>query len=510
MCGIRAGYLCSLGENTGAVCVDALSLHRYSAESAFKLPIYSMKNQLNPFVSGRIDARRVRLARGAGLLKATAMAAMLLGASQSHALDFGPEGMFSLTGFAEATAGTQGNYCLHCQVAPDTASKQIRASDAIIPGKGYGSVTTTNWQIQPYLGAKYNLGNGFELSGLLSQRWRQGTVNGDNVETRYGGTVDVPDFWYEKNIAIRHEDYGSVRIGSMTTRGWSVADYPYGGNLGLSDAWGASGAGYGMLTNAIRFGSRQLDVADGDLVLELTYDQGNSHFTRLSPHFYELYGQFHKGDLVVDAVFQDATNGGAGAWGHAPFAGVTPYAQDDSYISNQGIQFGGTHQSIAMVMARYQYNAQVEISGGIRRNDWSGASIVFNPADQWTTGFNVDYSNPFAASNPGYSATSVDFLLGGRYRTGPWTFFTAMVYLGDADTKNPSDRGQHNTAVFNTLGLKYDYAPGLQLEATAGMVNYGKKGLSPMSMPGNSSFSNVDSRISQDGQWLTVGMIYSF
>ena len=470
----------------------------------------AMKNRINQKFSGPNNAKRAVRASGGWLLKAGAMGVMLLGAPLSHAVDFGPEGMFSLTGFAEATAGLQGNYCLNCQVADINASKQIRASDAIIPGKKYDTVVTTNWQIQPYLGAKYNLGNGYEISGLLSQRWRQGTINGDTVETRYGGTVDVPDFWYEKNIALRHEDYGSVRIGSMTTRGWSVADYPYGGNLGVSDSWGSSGAGYGMLTNAIRLGSRQLDVAEGDLFLELTYDQGNTNFKRLSPQFYELYAQFHKGDLVVDAVYQDAVNGGAGAWGHAPFTGVTPYSLDDSYTATNGTRFTGTHQTIAMVMARYQVNAQIEVSGGIRQNKWSGANIAYNPATQWTSGFNVDYSNPFAVSNPGYSASTVDLLLGGRYRTGPWTFFTAMVYLGMADTRNPTERGQSNTALFNTLGMRYDYAPGLQLEATAGMVNYSKKGLSPMSMPGNASFSNVDSRLSQNGEWLTVGMIYSF
>ena len=354
------------------------------------------------------------------------MAALLCSAGLSHALDFGPDGMFSLTGFAEATVGLQGNYCLNCQVANSSASKQIKASDAVKPSQHYGDVSTTNWQVQPYLGAKYNLGQGYEISALLSQRWRESTINGSTVETRYGGTVDVPDYWYEKNIALKHEDYGSVRIGSMTTRGWSVADFPYGGNLGLSDAWGASGAGYGMLTNAVRIGSRQLDFADGDLFLEMTYDQGNTNFQRLKPAFYELYAQYHRGDLVVDAVMQDATNGGAGAWGHAPFSGVTPYTLDDSYTSpTNGTRFSGTQQSIAMLMARYQVNAQVEISGGVRRNSWSGASIAFNPATQWTAGFNVDYSNPFAASNPGYSATSVDALLGARYRTGPWTFSPA-------------------------------------------------------------------------------------
>lgn len=456
-------------------------------------------------------ASRLKRADGVGMLKTTAFGALMCCATLSQAIDFGPDGMFSLTGFAEATVGRQGNYCLNCQVADSTVSKQFRASDPIIPGKRYEDVYTTFWQIQPYLGVKYNLGNGFEISGLLSQRWRQGTINGDSVEPRFGGTVDVPDYWYERNIALRHEDYGSVRIGSMTTRGWSVADYPYGGNLGLSEAWGSSGAGYGMLANAIRLNTRKIDIADGDLFLELTYDQGNTNFKRLKPAFFELYAQFHKGDLVIDAVYQDATNGEALAWGHAGFSGVTSKAPDDSYVNpSNGTRFSGTRQSIAMAMARYQVNAKVEISGGIRHNTWSGANVAFNPATQSTAGFNVDYSNPFAASNPGYSATSVDFLLGGLYRDGPWTYLAGMVYLGAATTNNPSDRGQGNTARINTIGVRYDYSQSLQLQATGGMVRYGQLGLSPMSMPGNASFSNVDSRISQDGRWVTVGLLYKF
>lgn len=444
-------------------------------------------------------------------MRQTAVGLMLVGlGSASHALDFGPDGMFSLTGFAEATVTAQGNYCLNCQVADNTMSKQLKSADAIAPGKSYGNVTAAFWQVQPYLGAKYNLGNGYELSGLLSQRYRQETINGNSIETRYGGFVDIPGYWYEKNLALKHEDYGSVRIGSMTTRGWSVADYPYGANLGMAYAWGASGAGYGMLSNAIRYGSRKLDVAEGDLFLELTYDRGNTGFSRLSPAFYELYMQYHKGDLVVDAVLQDATNGGAGAWGHAPFSGVTPYAADDSYVGTNGTRFSATHQSIAMAMARYQVNAKVEVSGGIRANTWSGASVVYNPATNWTSGFNADFSNPFATSYPGHAASSIDVMLGARYRNAPWTYLWGMVYLGAADTHNPSERGQGNTAMFNTFGVRYAYAPGLELAATAGMVHYGQQGLSPMSMPGNSSFSGVDSRVTRDGGWLTVGMVYAF
>ncbi|MGI9135220.1 MAG: hypothetical protein ACR2I0_14960, partial [Rhodoferax sp.] len=290
-----------------------------------------------------------------------------------------------------------------------------------------------------------------------------------------------------------------------------VADFPYATNVGLSSAWASSGAGYGMLANAIRVGSRPLDFAEGDLFLEFTYDRGNTNFTRLKPAFYELYAQYHRGDLVVDAMYQDATNGGPGAWGHAPFSSVTPFSADDSYVNlANGVTLTGNKQSIAMVMGRYEYTSQLQLSGGIRRNAWSGANVVYNPATNWTTAFNVDYSNPFAASNPGYGATSVDALLGARYRWGKWVFSTGMVYLGKATTDNPSERGQSNSALLNTVGAQYELAPGWSLEATAGAVKYARRGLSPMSMPGNDAFSNVDSRITTSGRWLTAGMIYVF
>lgn len=426
----------------------------------------------------------------------------LLAALPSHALDFGPDGMFSLNGFAEVTTTQQGSYCLHCQVADPNASKQIKTSDAIIPGRKYGDTSTLNWQVQPDLSFNYNLGQGYKLGGKLGQRWREGFVNGNDIETRYGGLVDVPDYWYNKNLSLSHEDYGTVTVGSMVTRGWGVADFPYGGNVGLSAAWGASGAGYGMLANAVRVASRTLDVANGDLFVEASYDQGNTNFSRLKPEFWELYAQYHQGDLVLDAVLQDATNGGPGAWGHAPFSAVTPFSLDDK---NPALQ--GNHQSIAMLMGRYQATSQIELTAGIRRNEWKGANLVYNAATNWATAFNVDYSN---TNYKGYSAVSYDGMLGLRYRVNKWILSTGLVYLGTADTANPSERGQNNSALINTLNANYEFGNGWLFESTFGMVHYNRLGLSPLSMPGNDSFSNVDSRISQDGRWLTVGMLYAF
>ena len=451
--------------------------------------------------------------RGASGLKTGALLAALTLPLASQALDFGPNGEFSLTGFAEVTTTLQGSYCDNCQVAESGASRQARSSDAIIPGKQYGDATLTNWQVQPYLGYKRDIGGGYKVNALLSQRWRQGTVNGavDGTEVRYGGTVDVPDYWYEKNIALSQEDWGSVRIGSMTTRSWSVADYPYGTQLGLASAWASSGAAYGMVANAVRVGTPILDVAGGDLFLEATYDMGNTHFTRLKPAFWELYAQYRQGDLVMDATVQDAKNGGPGAWGHAPFSSVTPFAVDDTALqydgTGTGAQLKGTQQNIAMVMARYEASSKIEVSGGLRYNYWSGANSVYSPASNWTTSFNADFNT---TSYTGYAASSYDVLLGARYRTGPWVLLAGMVHLGTATTSNPSQRGQGNSALINTLGASYDIGGGLMLSSTLGMVRYAYKGLAPLSMPGHASFSNVDSRIAQDGRWLTLGLVYAF
>ena len=423
-------------------------------------------------------------------LSVVALAAALPGASQ--ALDFGP---FTLAGFAKAELVRGTNHCMDCQFLPLEAKDRYWA-DEIVQGRAYKTTDTHVTLFQPYLSAKFDLPKGFKLSGLLSQRWRD-------------GKEDIPGFFYDKSVALAHEDYGSLRAGAMTTRAWSVADYPYGSNVGLADMWGSAGAGYGLLANALRYTSRLLDVADGDLVLEATYDQGNTLFKRNKPRFWEFWAQYHKGDLFLDAMYQDARNGTPAAWGHGPFTGLTPFAADDSKL-------GGSGQSMAMVMARYDINARFEISGGIRLNRWSGAyAVITQPGaagafDQWNNMFNVCWS----ANNPGcvrgYPAKSTDAYAGLRYRTGKWIASTGVGYLGKASTDNPTERGQSNSALINTLGLSYDLQPRLQFYGLAGMVHYGRLGLAPMSMPSNASFTNVDSRVSRVGNWFGVGAVYVF
>lgn len=414
---------------------------------------------------------------------------ILMGNAQ--AVEYGP---FTLNGFVKLEATRASNQCSDCQKFPSEDKQRIWA-DELFPGKSYGTKSTNVSLFQPWLGAHFDLGQGFKLDGLLSQRLRDGKPDVQGIS------------WFEKNIALSHEEYGSVRLGAMTTRSWSVADYPYGTDIGVAYPWAGSGAGYGLMTNAVRYTSRPFDVLSGDLVLEATYDRGNTGFTIHKPRFMELWAQYRKSDFSLDATLQDTLNGTPSAWGQTPFTGLTPFSSDDAKL-------GGSGQGIMMVMVRYDIDRRWQVSAGLRANRWSGAYAVVTksgPPDLWNNMFNVDWNGSLGGvQNPGYSATSQDFSLGLRRKEGDLNYSAGLVRLGKASTNNPSDRGQSNAMTIVTAGVSKDIAPGWRAYVNAGFVAYDHLGLSPMSMPSNSAFSGVDSRIARTGNWIGLGTIYTF
>lgn len=447
----------------------------------------------------RSKIRIAKKVRTSILARACGVAAATLGLSGSaYAIEFGP---FSLTGFAKVDLTRVSSYCPleDCQVEK-FAGRHFIWADEMVQGVGYGAATTHVWQFQPYLGVKFDLPRGFKLSGLLSQRWRDGEVDFENV-------------LYEKNIAISHEDYGRLAIGAMPTRAWSIADYPFGSDIGVGDAWSSSGAGYGLLTRAIRYTSRLFDVAEGDLVVEATYDIGESGWKKNEPRFWELWFQYRRGNLDVDVMLQEGKNGGPGAFGKAPFTSLFYDAQFDKDL-------GSSSQGIAMIMARYRVDSKLELSGGLRANRWSGAYAKFlqsgadNPAgfDVWNNPFNVDWSQDLGGGvYKGYSATSVDVVLGARYKITPkLAAYTAMVRLGKASTENPTERGQSNWATYNVLGVAFDYGHGLVLDGSVGVANFGRRGLAPLSMASHQSYYSLDSRLEQRGNWVGFSATFNF
>lgn len=456
-----------------------------------------------------IPGLTLRGGRWRALGRATLLLIGLAGSGASHAYDFGP---FTLNGFAKVEAGRYSDICKNCQLFPNEERQRFWA-DELISGQAYGNANTHVVLAQPYLGAKFDLPRGFKVSGLLSQRWRD-------------GGVDLPGFWYEKNVAISHEDYGTLTIGAFPTRAWGFADYPFGSDFGQSDTWASTGAGYGLNTRAIRYTARTLDVYDGDLVLEATYDQGDTAFKIHRSRFLELWARYYRGPLKLDVMYQDTRNGGPSSWGHAPFTGLY-------YDSTYDGKLGTSGQSMAVAMARYQLNSRLEVAAGLRRNRWSGAYGVcidfVNGNCLWNNMFNTNWGgvNATGVANPGYPAVSVDFTLGARYVIGRWSANTSVVHLGTARTDNPVERGQSNSLTKLTVGGAYDFQNGLVLYASLNGYRYGQAPqssgcgtapaqrapgsctLAPLSMPGNNTFG-PDSRVSRSSTGITIGTTYSF
>lgn len=415
---------------------------------------------------------------------------MLLAAhSLSHAIDVGP---LTINGFVKVETSRASNQCSDCQLVAGEARHRPWADD-LAAGKSYGTKGRNFSLAQPYIGTKeFELGQGFKVKGLVSQRWRD-------------GKVDIPGIWYEKNATLLHEDYGTLQVGAFPTRGWSVADYPYGTKFGVADPWASSGAGYGLLTNAVRYGLPLMDVNNGDLYLELTYDQGGAGYSKHKPQFYEVYAKYVNGPLILDVTAQSASNGMPMAWGHGPFKGITNDASKENLIAE------GNKQSIVMLMSRYQMNAKTEVLAGVRFNRWSGNKAAWLGKDAQGNDLWNDMFNISSLTGPSYSATSTDFSLGAVYKFMPkWSVNTGVVYLGKANTSNPVERGQSNTMTLNTLGVGYEVEPGFSVYGFGGMVNFGHKGLAPLSMPGHAAFTGVDSRVAKSGNWAGVGLVYTF
>ncbi|MBT9486240.1 MAG: hypothetical protein IV093_01905 [Rubrivivax sp.] len=430
------------------------------------------------------------------LLPAAAAAlvcAVGLGAGTSaQAFEYGP---FSLTGFAKVGVGRVSNGCEGCQRDP-TAARHFIWADDLVYGKKYGGLTTDSVQIQPILGVKIDLPEGFTLAGTYSQRYRD-------------GKADLPGVVYERSLTLKHEYYGTVQLGNFLSRGWNRPDYPYASDLGQT-AFSDSGSAYGILTHALRYTSRELFVADGNLVLEATYDQGDTDFKRNKPHLLELWALWARGPLVVEGILQSSRNGPPAAFAKAPFTGLTPFPERDDP------QLGGSGQGMFMLLSKVQIGTEYEVSGGIRFNRWSGSyavPVTTGALAQWNNPFNVDWGGVDAngVPNPGYSARSTDLMLGLRKYINPkWVAYTGLTYLGKASTDNPSERGQSNSALFLSLGARYDVGSGLSLSGSVNAVSYGRKGLAPLSMPAHDAFSNVDSRIANRGNWVTLEANYQF
>ena len=435
-------------------------------------------------------SRRPRTARLVRHLAAFAAGAAWCGVAPAQLVEVGP---FSLSGFVKGEIGWGSNVCDDCQREPGEDRHRLWADD-LAYGRKYGTEFTHGWLFQPTLNARFNLGGGYRLTGTLSQRYRD-------------GSIDFPGFWYDRSVTLSHEDYGALQVGAFVLRTWGFADFPYATDIGMSPVFSDSGAGYGLAKKALRYTSRLYDVAEGDLLFEVTWDRGDTRFKVHKPRLLEYWVHYGRRDLRLELLIQDTRNGRPSAFSHGPFSSLTSDPADDAKL-------GKSSQSVVMLLGKYRVNAQYEASGGIRFNRWSGAYAVPTSGNLWNAMFNVHWggfdNSPQPVANPGYPARTTDVMLGVRRFDGPWASHVGMTYLSEARTSNPLERGQSNSAWYGSVGTRYDLRNGLQLYGSLNAVVYGRKGLAPLSLPSHSAFSNVDSRVANQGNWITLGAIYNF
>jgi hypothetical protein len=61
-----------------------------------------------------------------------------------------------------------------------------------------------------------------------------------------------------------------------------------------------------------------------------------------------------------------------------------------------------------------------------------------------------------------------------------------------------------------TAGIGKNITEMWRVYGLVGYVSYDRLGLAPLSMPSNSAFTGVDSRIARQGNWIGIGTVYTF
>ena len=363
------------------------------------------------------------------------------------------------------------------------------------------------------LGLSHEFDNAVKIEAKTSARMR----NSD---------ADIFDNWMTDLYAgVSHPTYGAFQIGKMTSRAWTRSDdfaYP----LGLSSPWAESGAGYGIFPEAVRYATRDFEIPIGKIRFEASYAEADTRNPLNpsslvedppDPSLYEIFFQYSNEKNLVELIYQDSTGGRQSSFSKGAFYG----AQGNTNGPVSSPEYEAPSQNVLILQGNYWMNERWKFTYGLRRSEWSGQAqqCDFGPVSTvqsacfWDQpGFN--YSDEI---DKVYFAVSWDAMLGAGYNRGKWTYTLGSVYLDKAGTDNPVEWGQENTALFLNLGIyrklpEISFGGLFKMEAYAGLgrVMFGRAGPAPLSMPSNVAFGGVDPRISESGNFFTLGANLNF
>jgi hypothetical protein len=373
------------------------------------------------------------------------------------------------------------------------------------------------------LGLTHEFDNAIRVEGRASARVRN---NGPDIYDNY-----VIDLY----AGISHPTFGSAVIGKMSTRAWTRSDdfaYP----LGLSSPWAESGAGYGVIPEAVRLATRDFEIGRGKIRFEATAGRADkrkplnadstyvppesgppaSKFAPPSPKIYEGFIQYSNEKNLVELIYQYSSGGRQSSFMKGAFYG----AQGDTNGPATSPGYKKPSESVLILQGKYWMNPTWSFTYGIKQDWWSGqqqqcdygpVSPVASDCFWDQPGFN--YASDFKM----HDATEYDVFMGAAYAWKLWSFTLGGVRMNKAYVHTPTEWGQSNTATFLNLGV-YRTVPeipmfkGVTVEVYGGLgrTMFGRQGPAPLGMPSNTAYGDVDPRVSESANHLTLGMNLKF
>lgn len=459
-------------------------------------------------------------------------------AAAGHAASFQDESgnKYELGGFAKVEWGQAGE-------APRLVPNNLSAytfDNRNALSKPAASQTTRGSKSSELSMQEVNLGwsretdSAIGLEARLTYRWRSGDSAADafrNPDVDYTSGSSAFDRDYtEKFVGISRPDLGAIKLGTQLSRSWARSDsfsYP----IGLSSQWADSGAGFGVLPQALRLTSPAFEDGSGKLSAELTLgsNERNTNLVNQSrltsnntpfspdptkPQLIELFFQYSNQKNLVELTVLSASGAKQSSFGKSALVGWIGDPDTVPGDSTEPRKAGKPSQSVVLLQGNHWPNAENMLTWGVRRSQWSGsaASCNYNGA-QCMFGIDPGFNyGPQSLDYRGYRAKTWDLMLGWTRYAGLYNYTIGGVYFGKADSDNPIEWGQSNSALSLNLGVGRkipEVSKGLSASAGLSYARYEKLGPAPLSMP-NNNFLGPNSLYDQSGYGMTVGMTWAF
>jgi hypothetical protein len=465
---------------------------------------------------------------------ALAIACLACSAAQAETFQDSLGNTWELSGFMKL----EGTQALRApRIVPDDSSKYKQgdwrnAFNAAPIDAPSGSRSSSLALQQISAGVSHETDGAVTLVARASYRWRStGSPSRwfktPDVDYRQGSGLDGTDF-FEKFVGIGRPDLGTLRYGTQLSRSWARSDsfsYP----VGLSGQWANSGAGFGLMPEALRLTSRAFEDGQGKLTAELSFGRNELNTALVSrtpspgptePRLVELFLQYSRDKHLIEFTLQSASGARQTSFGKSALLG---WIGDPDSLANstRPRQAGKPSQSVAMLQGNHWPNPENMLTYGIRHNQWSGSAINCNygpiPPSFSTQGcvYGIDagfnYGNT-ALNYAGYRAASTDAMVGWSHYRGLFTYTAALMYFGRASSENPIEWGQSNSGLSANLGV-YRKLPevhqGASVYAGVGFSRVSRLGPAPLSAPDN-QFLGFNSLYDRSGGSATIGTNWVF